>query len=293
MAKQNLVRGEQPRAKAYSERGSEIYVEPAGSTIRKECPCDCAENPRNRGFIVGMMETPRVAPSNFGSRRTRLKSRGFSDPRLFIKICGIISEADLAQAVSAGADAVGFLVGKSTVSKRKIPLSLARKLVAKTPPFVTAVAVCTPGDAKELVEVAQKTGARCLQVHGKIPPKELNKAKKETGAKIIRSIPVKEGSDSMAALKRAEKVADAIVLDSREPGSGKTHNWSESAKLVRATKLPVILAGGLNPENVARAIKAVKPFAVDASTGVEFEGKPGKKSAAKIKAFVKNSKFKG
>ncbi len=76
---------EQPRAKAYSERGSEIYVEPAGSTIRKECPCDCAENPRNRGFIVGITETPRVAPSNFGSLLARLKSRGFSDPRLFIE----------------------------------------------------------------------------------------------------------------------------------------------------------------------------------------------------------------
>ncbi len=210
-----------------------------------------------------------------------------------VKICGITNDADLQAAVAAGADAVGFLVGKSTVSKRKIPLSRARKLVAKTPPFVTAVAVCTPKDAKELVEVAQKTGAQCLQVHGKISGKELNAAKKETGAKIIRSIPVKDGFDSMAALKKAEKVADAIVLDSREPGSGKTHNWSESAKLVGATKLPVILAGGLNPSNVAVAAKKVKPFAVDASTGVEFEGKPGKKSAAKIKAFVKNAKLRG
>ncbi len=209
-----------------------------------------------------------------------------------VKVCGITRVEDLAAAISAGADAIGFVVGKNTVSPRKISFLLAKKLVGLLPPFVASVAVCVPKDGLEMIEVAKKTDAQIIQVHGGISNAEIAKARKKIVAKVLRCVPVKDGFDSFAALSEAQKVADCVVLDSSNPGSGKPHDWKASALLAKKSKLPVVLAGGLGPHNVADAIRIVKPFGVDASTLLEGKIR-GKKDAKKVRAFVHNAKFSG
>lgn len=215
----------------------------------------------------------------------------------FVKVCGITRKEDARIAVEAGADAVGVVVGKSTLSPRKVSFSLAKKIFSILPQFVLSVAVCVPKDSEELVEVAKKSGAQVLQVHGRISNSEIAKAKilaktaKKLGSvKIIRCVPVKENFDFKRAFTDAQKIADAIVLDSRETGGfGKVGDWSASALLCKKSKVPVILAGGLEPDNVEKAILKVNSFGVDASTGLEGK-RMGVKDAGKVRAFVLNAK---
>jgi len=210
--------------------------------------------------------------------------------RVRVKICGITSLKDLLVAVEAGADAVGFIV-EVPQSPRTLSIEQAKKLIKCTPIFVETVAVTVLEDLNRLEKVCEELGSDIIQVHGS---SHLYKEIRERlhDARLIGAVQAKSDLDIDTIVKVAESF-DAILLDSYVPGkhggSGKTHDWELSKRVKEAIHpKPLILAGGLRPENVKEAVYMVKPYAVDVSTGVELD--PGVKDRKKITQFVKNAK---
>lgn len=201
------------------------------------------------------------------------------------KVCGIMSKSDLESAISGGADAVGFIV-EIIGSRHRITAEAARDLIMKVPLFVKSVAVIAPGSLDEAVDLAHKTSADLLQIHGPLGLKDLVALKTMVPQKIIAAVPAR--SDNIREIRDLSTAADAVLLDTFKDGqlggTGVAHDWNMSASIARDIKVPIILAGGLNPINVAEAIKTVRPYAVDVSSGVETEGR---KDLKKVAAFVK------
>ncbi len=208
-----------------------------------------------------------------------------------VKICGITREEDLAVAVTAGADAVGFLVGVPS-SPRNLTLERAEILLRQVPIFVDSVVVTAPKNINELVEICARLKPSAIQIHGKkhLDASEIRERIRDI--RLIKTVYVKKESLSEATIEDS-KIFDAILLDSftrdQYGGTGRVHDWALSRQIKEAVKpVPVILAGGLKPENVKEAVLTVQPYAVDVASGVEL--KPGVKDPEKIRAFVENAK---
>ena len=204
------------------------------------------------------------------------------------KICGTGSFADLKCAVDAGTDAVGFLMGITHVTQDAVSPEEAAAMIKTLPPFIEPVAVTHLQDARSIISIVQQSGCTALQIQNTIPPEEICMIRKSLPyLRIIKAVHVMDMSAVQTAQREAA-YADAIILDTRTPdrlgGTGLTHDWSISAKIVESVKIPVILAGGLTPENVASAIRQVRPYAVDVHTGVK---KNDVRDALKTKAFVR------
>lgn len=203
-----------------------------------------------------------------------------------IKICGIMNKSDLRSAILGGADALGFLV-EVEGSRHEISADEGRKLAQLVPIFAKSVAVVAPKDPETAVLLAHKTGADILQVHGTLDPQEIGALKKQIPQKIIAAVPPR----SLEASRMA-KAADAVLLDTfkdgRLGGSGEVHDWSLSATIAKNIEVPVILAGGLSPSNVANAIRTVRPYAVDVSSGVETDGKKDQEKIASLARAVRS-----
>jgi phosphoribosylanthranilate isomerase len=204
-----------------------------------------------------------------------------------IKVCGIMNQMELSQAVYAGVDAVGFVVEIEN-SRHRLSADEAALLIKKVPVFTKSVAVIAPNDANEAVELAGRTEADILQVHGSLSPADMLELKGRVHQKLVAAVAA--GTESKAVQSFA-KSADAILLDTlaggKLGGTGAVHDWNHSAEITKslnAISIPVILAGGLKPENVAAAIRTVKPYAVDVSSGTETAGK---KDPEKILSFVR------
>ncbi|OPY51033.1 MAG: N-(5'-phosphoribosyl)anthranilate isomerase [Methanosaeta sp. PtaU1.Bin055] len=201
------------------------------------------------------------------------------------KICGIRDPGARDAAVASGADAVGFVV-EIPRSRRSIGRKEAKSLIRGLPPFVSSVVVVEPKSAAEAASIALDTGADVLQVNGTLAVEDLSTLREMVAARLVATVPAVPGA--LEEARRIAGVADALLVDSQEGGklggTGAVHDWNLSADLVEAVGAPVILAGGLSPENVAEAIRAVDPYAVDVSTGVETEGR---KDPAKIAAFLR------
>jgi phosphoribosylanthranilate isomerase len=211
-----------------------------------------------------------------------------------IKICGIKTEHDLAAAINSGADAVGFITDVPVDSPRKITLAEASRLISKVPLFVTTVLVIMPENAHQAVRMIQAARPVAVQIHNALPLSELVKIK-ETGVKLIKTIQVCRDSKADMLIKQIKQfsgVADAILLDTaldgKTGGTGVPHNWEVSSKVVLNAGIPVILAGGLKPENVGDAVKCVRPYAVDTASGVETGGKKDEK---KVMDFINNARM--
>ena len=195
-----------------------------------------------------------------------------------IKICGITSAHDALAAVEAGADALGFMFFQD--SPRRVPIEQAGSIVRELPPFVAKVGVfVNPTETEVRVAIAE-CGIDTLQFHGEEPPPFCQ----QFGLKFIKAFRV-QNADS---LKPASEYASAAwLLDSYVPGqhggTGAVFNWDIAADAARRHRW-VILAGGLTPENVADAVRRVKPFGLDVSSGVESS--PRRKEPAKIRAFI-------
>lgn len=200
-----------------------------------------------------------------------------------IKVCGIMDRSDLLQAVSAGVDAVGFVVEIGD-SRHSISAGEAADLIDLVPVYAKSVAVIAPEDVDEAVKLAARTKADVLQVHGSLAPKDLAELKSRVHQKLIAAVAAGAGAKEAV---RFGMVADAVLLDTvvngKLGGTGAVHDWDMSAEIARTLKVPVVLAGGLNPGNVAEAIVKVRPYAVDVSSGTETAGK---KDPEKIRSFV-------
>lgn len=210
--------------------------------------------------------------------------------RVKVKICGITSNEDLATAVEAGADAVGFVVEVPS-SPRTLTPERAEKMMTNTPVFVKNVVVTVPESLNDLTEIYNRLRPDILQIHGhNLSDSALRE--KFANTRLIRAVQAKSERVVEEAVKAANTF-DAILVDSFVPGrfggTGMVHDWELSRRVKRVIHpKPLILAGGLNPENVRNAVSVVKPYAVDVSTGVESQ--PGVKDPEKVFAFIKNAK---
>jgi phosphoribosylanthranilate isomerase len=210
------------------------------------------------------------------------------------KICGIRSRSDLETVVTAGADAVGFICGTTHYSEDALTAEVAAELSAATPSFVNRVLVTHLEEAGAILDLADRVGVDTIQVHGLVDRATLRAVHTAAhGRTIVRAVHV-TGADAVARAREIAADSDAVLLDSRTAdrlgGTGRTHDWSVSARIVHELARmgrPVILAGGLSAENVEQAIAAVHPFGVDVNSGVETE--TGDKDFTACQAFVKTA----
>jgi phosphoribosylanthranilate isomerase len=205
-----------------------------------------------------------------------------------IKICGIRHQDDAKVALDAGADALGFLVGIAHLAEDKIRKEEAKAIIESLPPLVSPVAVTHLTDVQKIIDLIMYLGVNTVQIHDYIEPKEVKTIRENLpGVKIIKGVHV-EGEDAIEMAKLFEPYAHAILLDSRTTdrlgGTGITHDWNISARLVKSISIPVILAGGLTPGNVLEAVYKVKPYGVDVNSGVEDI--KGYKNFSKVQLFI-------
>jgi phosphoribosylanthranilate isomerase len=215
-----------------------------------------------------------------------------------VKVCGITNLEDATVAVEAGADALGFIFVENT--PRYIAPERAAPIIDRLPPFVTAVGVFWDHPRGHVKGVAETCGLRALQFHGSEAPEDLS----GYGLAVIKTIKLPPTStieglpeyrireQFQALLYRA--VASAILLDSSARWSeGETREPIEwrLARTFEMGRSRLILSGGLNPDNVARAIDVVRPYAVDVNSGVEAS--PGRKDPEKIRRFVAEARRTG
>jgi phosphoribosylanthranilate isomerase len=191
-----------------------------------------------------------------------------------IKICGLMSAADALAAVEAGADALGFVFAPSP---RQVSPETARDIIQSLPPFVTTVGVLVNRPAEEVENIVRECGLDLVQLHGRESPAYCAGFQ----GRAVKVLSMDQGID-MDTIAAYGPVTRALLLDSGRGGTGRTFNWRTLPVGLDRDRL--ILAGGLNPDNVGTAIKTIGPWAVDVSSGVESA--PGRKDIKKVKAFI-------
>lgn len=204
------------------------------------------------------------------------------DRPLWIKICGITDAVGALAAQAAGADAVGFIFA---ASPRQVMVDQARSVAGVLKSSIARVGVFVDAPLEQITETAAQVGLTHIQLHGS-ESNDTIRALQTAGYRVIKSFRV-GGSAADAVLPQLKDCpADAVLLDTYVPGqpggTGKTFDWSVAARA--AVHRPVILAGGLNPANVAGAVRTVRPFGIDVASGVERS--PGKKDPAQVSSFV-------
>lgn len=209
-----------------------------------------------------------------------------------VKVCGITRVEDAIAAAEAGVDAAGCLVGLGRASADEVTPQAARAIFSVLPPFVARVLVTHRTKLAEVTDLVRETACTAVQLHGDFPLVAIAALRDAfPWLSIVKCVHV-TGEEAIAAARAAARVADAVLLDTkvrgRIGGTGKTHDWSISARIVGEVARPVILAGGLGPDNVVEAIARVHPFGVDANSGLRAA--PGVKDQAKIREFVANAK---
>ena len=189
-----------------------------------------------------------------------------------VKICGLSTKEAVKTAVSAGADYIGFVFAPS---KRQVTLEQAAELAKLIPVNVQKVGVFVSPSRAELLEAVDKVGLDFVQVHGKV----VDKLFENLPCGSIQAVQVDEGGHV------PNSQADYLLFDAPVAGSGQTFDWGQ----LDTTELaqPFFIAGGLNEDNVARAIQHFSPFAVDVSSGVETDGQ---KDHEKIRRFIERVK---
>ena len=199
-----------------------------------------------------------------------------------VKICGITRTTDALAAADAGADALGFMFYVS--SPRCVNHERAAQIIRELPPFVARVGVFVNPTEAEVREAIARCGLDTLQFHGEETPEFCRKF----GLKVIKAFRIRDAASLQAT---GAYSGEAWLLDSyvagQLGGTGSRFNWDLAVEAVRSRR-PVILAGGLTPENAAEAVRQVRPYGLDVSSGVESA--PGLKDAAKVHAFIAAAK---
>ncbi len=203
-----------------------------------------------------------------------------------VKICGITNPVDAAAAVEEGADALGFVFCRK--SPRYVEPHVVRQIIANLPPFVLPVGVFVNEDAKVVRDLMDSCGLALAQLHGD----ETATYCETLGRPVLKAIRLKGRSSFLALAEfRGRAGVRGLLLDSYSEdaygGTGRTADWSLAAEVAGAAT--VVLAGGLTAENVGSAVRTVRPYGVDVSSGVE-DG-PGKKNREKMRAFVQAAKL--
>ncbi len=216
-----------------------------------------------------------------------------------IKLCGLMSPGDVALAVAAGADSLGFVTEYPIAVPWNLDRAAAAELVATAPPFVTTTAV-VGGAVEQMLAIARLVRPHFIQLHGDESLAEIDAVcagLAGTGTRVIKALRVDvdsgqaqfEEPDPVQAVRAlASTGIIGLVVDSktasRPAGTGVALDWSLAARLAETCSKPFILAGGLNPTNVAQAVERVRPYGVDVISGVEAA--TGVKDGQRMRAFV-------
>lgn len=199
-----------------------------------------------------------------------------------VKICGITNLDDAMAAADFGADALGFVFFKK--SPRYISPANAKKIIKKLPPFISTLGIFVNENKKNIEKIVLQTGINIIQLHGDETPKACNLSKP-----VIKAIRVKS-IENLELVSKYKDMVSAFLLDTYTPevfgGSGQIFNWDIAVEAKQFGR--VILAGGLTPANIEKAVRLVHPYAVDVSSGVEAE--KGKKDHRKMKFFIERAK---
>lgn len=199
-----------------------------------------------------------------------------------VKICGITNVEDAQAAIAAGADLLGFVFAEE--SPRRVRIEEAAAIARVVPPYIVRVGLFVNAPEELVMHAMNACGLQLLQFHGEETPDYC----RQFGAMNMKAFRVK-GPETIQAL--AEFPTDAWLLDAFVPGqrggTGHSFNWDLAVEAVKLGR-PVFLAGGLTPDNVTEAVRAVQPYGVDVSSGVESS--PGKKDHAKVRQFIEAAK---
>lgn len=208
-----------------------------------------------------------------------------------IQIAGVASLEEARVAEKLGVDALGFTLRLPDGVHDGLTEPKARSIIQALPPFIGSVAITYVSTAREAIDLCRYLGVNTLQLHGEFAAPELEMIRVAMPhLKIIRAVHV-TGPEALGIARSWERKVDAILLDTLDPetgrrgATGKAHDWSVSREIVAALRVPVILAGGLRPENVASAIATVRPWGVDTHTGVEDEH--GHRDIQRLERFVR------
>lgn len=206
-----------------------------------------------------------------------------------IKICGVTNCSDATIAVQSGADAIGLNFYEQ--SKRYVPFKVARKIAALLRDAIWTVGVFVDAETSEMLRIAERLHLSAVQLHGHEPPEMLAQLR---GLRVIKAMRGhrSQWSEIMHYLERCgelDAMPYAVLLDAALSnelgGTGQPADWDLAGAFAETPGLPpLVLAGGLKPSNVARAIEVVRPAAVDVASGVE--SKPGRLSESKAEVFV-------
>jgi phosphoribosylanthranilate isomerase len=202
-----------------------------------------------------------------------------------IKICGITNEEDATAAVSAGADALGFVFYRK--SPRWVEPAVAGRIITSLPPFVSAVGVFVNEEVKVVRDLMDACGLGLAQLHGD----ETAAYCLELARPAVKALRIKDRGSFLALAEfQGRAGVRGFLLDAYTDdaygGTGRTVDWALAAEAARTAS--VLLAGGLTPDNVAEAIRLVRPYGVDVSSGVESS--PGRKDKEKVRRFIRSAR---
>ncbi|HHV62780.1 MAG TPA: phosphoribosylanthranilate isomerase [Firmicutes bacterium] len=220
--------------------------------------------------------------------------QGTYDCQIWVKICGIADIETAQAAVRCGASAIGFVFAEK--SPRRVSPETARRISNSLPRGIEKVGVFVDEDPGKVAQIAGFCGLDLVQLHGRESPEYCRalglpviKAFRVRDARGARDLDVEDPAEIMERYAAVTNVA-RFLLDTyvagNPGGTGRSFDWAVAASLVARARRPVILAGGLTPENVARAISIARPFGVDVSSGVESNGR---KDAGLIRLFLENA----
>ncbi len=198
---------------------------------------------------------------------------------MFVKVCGITSEEDALLAIALGADALGFVFAPG--SPRMVKAGEVSDILKRLPPKTVTVGVFKDERPEHVAEIVNRLGLTGAQLHGREPLSEVRWIRQRVQF-VIQAYSAGDSNLKTAA----NSPADVILIDSPEPGSGRVFDWSLAEGAPGGIRL--LLAGGLNADNVGEAIRRVRPWGVDVNTGVEVA--PGRKDARKLRRFIEAAK---
>ena len=209
----------------------------------------------------------------------------------WVKICATTNLSDAQASLAAGADALGFIFSPSS---RRVEVDQAAEIISSLADEIERIGVFVNETPGQVAEVAEQAGLTGVQLHGDEPAGQMPEYRQAVGQrKIIKTLQASEllkSPDGLNGYLRSRHSIDAVLLDAGSPsqrgGTGQTFDWIAAAPIVARVRaqMPVIIAGGLNPANVAEAIRLFAPWGVDVVSGVERE--TGRKDEAKLRSFV-------
>lgn len=211
-----------------------------------------------------------------------------------VKICGLTNPEDARTAMDSGADLLGFV--NAEASPRYLTPDEIARIISEVDPVVPTVLVAHSRDVTGLLNSFEAAGTDILQLHAPLAPDEYAQVKASV-PEVIANVSVDSGLAAATPelkdrVRMVSERVDYLLLDTKFGkeigGTGRTYDWSIAAELKRHSSKPVIMAGGLTPSNVADAVRQVKPYGADVSSGVESV--VGRKDPAKVRAFVRNAK---